>query len=126
MNVSIGNLADAIMKELKAYEADAVRATKAAVEKVSEECRQDIMKAAPKDSGKYARSWRKKLAFSSAKENRYVIYSTRYQLTHLLEYGHAKWIYGYYTGGRVSAKPHIRPAETKAEENLLRELRKEL
>lgn len=123
MNVSIDNMADAIMKELNAWEGEVVVATKRAVEKTAEQCRQDIMANAPGD-GKYAKSWQKKLSYSSAKENRYTVYSTKYQLTHLLEYGHAKWIYGYYTGGRVKAFPHIRPAEAAAEQNLISELRR--
>lgn len=123
MSVSIDNMADAIMKELNAWEGEVVVATKRAVEKTAEQCRQDIMANAPGD-GKYAKSWKKKLSYSSAKENRYTVYSTKYQLTHLLEYGHEKWIYGYYTGGRVKAFPHIRPAEAAAEQNLISELRR--
>lgn len=123
MKVTIDNMADAIMKELNAWEGEVVVATKRAVEKTAEQCRQDIMANAPGD-GKYAKSWKKKLSYSSAKENRYTVYSTKYQLTHLLEYGHAKWIYGYYTGGRVKAFPHIRPAEAAAEQNLISELRR--
>ncbi len=126
MKVDINGLADAVINELKAYEGQVVVETKRAVEKTAEQCRKDIQSNAPQRSGKYAKSWKKKLAYSSAKENRYVVYSTRYQLTHLLEYGHEKWIYGYYTGGRVSAKPHIRPAEAKAETNLINELKRKL
>lgn len=126
MKVSIDGLADAIAKELNAYDAEVTVATKRAVENVAEQCRKDIQSNAPQRSGKYAKSWKKKLAYSSAKENRYVVYSTRYQLTHLLEYGHEKWIYGYYTGGRVSAKPHIRPAEERAEANLITTIKREL
>lgn len=125
MIVSIDNMADAIMKELNAWEGEVVVKTKRAVEKTAEQCRQDIMANAPGD-GKYAKSWKKRLSYSSAKENRYTVYSTKYQLTHLLEYGHAKWIYGYYTGGRVKAFPHIRPAEIKAEQNLINALRREI
>lgn len=125
MIVSIDNMADAIMKELNAWEGEIVVKTKRAVEKTAEQCRQDIMANAPGD-GKYAKSWKKRLSYSSAKENRYTVYSTKYQLTHLLEYGHAKWIYGYYTGGRVKAFPHIRPAEIKAEQNLINALRREI
>lgn len=126
MKVSIDGLADAIMKELNAYEGEVVVATKRAVEKTAEECRQDISKNAPERTGKYAKSWEKKLAFSSAKENRYTIYSTNYQLTHLLEYGHKKWVWGHYTGGQVPAKPHIRPAQEQAEKNLVAEIKRNL
>lgn len=127
MKVSIDGLADAIIKELNQYEGQVVVETKRAVEKVAEECRKDISNNASVFNGsKYAKSWKKKLVYSSAKENRYSVYSTRYQLTHLLEYGHEKWIYGYYTGGRVSGRPHIRPAEARAEANLINELKRKL
>lgn len=125
MKVAIDGLADAVMKELTAWEGEVVVETKRAVEKVAEECKRDIMANAPGD-GKYAKSWKKKLAYSSAKENRYTVYSTKYQLTHLLEYGHAKWVWGYYTGGRVKAFPHIRPAEAKAEQSLIAEIKRRL
>lgn len=126
MNVKIDDLASAVMRELESYGAAATVATKRAVEKVAEDCRVDISTHAPSNTGKYKKSWKKKLAYSSADESRYVVYSSRYQLTHLLEYGHEKWIYGYYTGGRVSAKPHIRPAEARAEQQLVSEIKKEL
>lgn len=126
MNVTVDGLADAVIKTLGEYEAQTVAQTRRAVEKTAEQCRKDIMQGAPKDSGKYQKSWRKKLSFMNAKESRYTVYSTRYQLTHLLEYGHEKWIYGTYTGGTVSGKPHIRPAEMKAETNLINELKRTL
>lgn len=126
MSIDVNKLAEAVMKELETYDARATVAAKQAVEKVAEDCRRDIMASAPQESGKYAKSWKKKLAYSSANEIRYTIYSTKYQLTHLLEYGHEKWLWGEYTGGRVSGKPHIRPAEARAEESLIKELKKSL
>ena len=45
----------------------------------------------------------------------------RYQLAHLLEFGHAKR-----GGGRVSAQPHIAAAEAKGMEQLEDEIRKAL
>lgn len=45
----------------------------------------------------------------------------RYQLAHLLEYGHAKR-----GGGRVSAKPHIAAAEQKGVEKLEKSIEKAL
>lgn len=127
MKVSIDGLADAIAKELSTYDAEVTVATKRAVEKVAEECRKDISNGASVFNGsKYAKSWKKKLSYYSAKENRYTVYSTRYQLTHLLEYGHEKWVWGTYTGGRVTGKPHIRPAEMRAEENLINQIKRSL
>ena len=126
MKVSIDGLAAAIEKELNTYDGQVAVATKQAVEKVAESCRKEISQNAPERTGNYAKSWKKKLAYYSAKENRYTIYSTKYQLTHLLEYGHSKWVYGYYMGGRVSAKPHIRPAEENAEKDLIAEIKRKL
>ena len=126
MNVKIDELADAITTALAEYDAEVTVATKKAVEETAEECRQEIANNAPKHSGKYAKSWRKKLSYYSARDSRYTVYSTRYQLTHLLEYGHEKWVWGYYTGERVDAKPHIRPAEEHASETLIKKIKKEL
>lgn len=130
MKVSIDGLADAIIKELNQYEGEVIVETKRAVEKTAEQCRKDIMNNASSIGGTYAKSWKKKLVYSSAKENRYTVYSTKYQLTHLLEYGHEKWLWGYYTGSKVgpaaNGGPHIRPAEAKAETNLINELKRKL
>lgn len=70
-----------------------------------------LRKTSPKRTGKYRKGWRVK-----SSENQYgfssIIYnSTNWQLTHLLEKGHAKR-----NGGRVSAKVHIRPVEQQCNE----------
>lgn len=48
-------------------------------------------------------------------------FQNRYQLTHLLEHGHAKR-----GGGRVPAKPHIAAAEQAGIEQLEKEIQKAL
>ena len=50
-----------------------------------------------------------------------VVHSKRYQLTHLLEFGHAKR-----GGGRTRAFPHIAPAEQAGIEQLARDIERDL
>lgn len=126
MIVGVNGLADAVAKELENYDAEVTVATKQAVAEVAESCRKDIMANSERFGSNYANSWKKKQTFSSAKENRFTIYSQKYQLTHLLEYGHKKWLWGYYTGGRVEGKPHIRPAEEKAAKDLVNAIKRKL
>ena len=50
-----------------------------------------------------------------------VVHSKRYQLTHLLEFGHAKR-----GGGRTRAFPHIAPVEQAGIEQLTRDIERDL
>lgn len=85
------------------------------VDEVAKEVAQegvDMLKArSPKRYGKYSKGWRVKKV-----KGKYVIHNkTNYQLTHLLEKGHAK-----VGGGRVPAKVHIAPVEQELIEELQR------
>ena len=54
-------------------------------------------------------------SYETADNIRVTVYNNKKpQLAHLLEYGHAK-----VNGGRVEGKAHIRPAEERAEKQLL-------
>ena len=65
----------------------------------------------PKLTGDYAKGWAYKKQKSDQGMNVVIHNRTDYQLTHLLEFGHAKR-----GGGRVRAIPHIKPVEEQIQE----------
>lgn len=105
--VSINQMASVIMDGLKEYADLATDDLKAAVKKTGNEVRKQIQSTAPKASSKYSKSWSVKTTKESSNGMEVTVYSrNRYQLAHLLEFGHAKR-----GGGRVAARPHIAAAE---------------
>jgi hypothetical protein len=94
-----------IAKALSEYTQEVTEGLEEAKKEVAKETVKGLKSTSPKLTGDYAKGWaRKKVG------NAEVVYNkTDYQLTHLLEKGHAKR-----GGGRVSAIPHIGPAEEKA------------
>ena len=120
--IRIDRLADEVMKGLTEYAGLATEDLKKAVKAAGDEVKKDIQAAAPKDTGAYAKSWAVKTTKETSNSLEVVVHSrTKYQLTHLLEFGHAKR-----GGGRVSARPHIAPAEEAAIGKLEREIEKAL
>lgn len=53
-----------------------------------------------------------------------IIYSSQYQLTHLLEYGHIKVVYGHRVGGTTRAFPHWATVEAYTSELLTDTIKK--
>lgn len=105
--IQVGELADAVMKELDEYAATTAENVKKAVKSAGMTVKKEINANAPKDTGTYAKSWRIKQVKETANSLAVTVYSkNRYQIAHLLEHGHAKR-----GGGRVAAKPHIAKAE---------------
>ena len=105
--VSVDGLAEAVMKELNDYAKAATEDVKKAVKKAGDSVKKDIQANAPKDTGAYAKSWSVKNMKETSHSLEVTVYSrNRYQLAHLLEFGHAKR-----GGGRVPGRAHIAPAE---------------
>ncbi len=120
--VRIDQLAAAVMEGLEEYADLAADGLKAAVKKAGDSVKKDIQANAPKDTGAYAKSWAVKRMRETSNSIEVVVHSrNRYQLSHLLEFGHAKR-----GGGRVPGKAHIAPAEEKAERTLEQEIEKAL
>ena len=102
-------MADAIMDGLMEYAELATDVMKSCVKKAGNTVKKETQAGAPVRTGKYKKSWAVKRQRETSNTLEMVVHSrNRYQLTHLLEKGHAKR-----GGGRVRAIPHIAPAEEK-------------
>lgn len=121
-NVKIDKLADEITKGLKEYANLATDDMKKSVRKAGNTVRKEIAQFAPTDTGAYAKSWSVKKTKETSNLLEVTVHSrNRYQLAHLLEFGHAKR-----GGGRVAARPHIAKAEKNAIDTLEKEILKAL
>ena len=89
-----------------------------AIDEESKEAAKGLKNQSPVLTGDYAKGWTSKNTYKGKYSKINTIHNkTDYQLTHLLEYGHVKR-----NGGRVAAKPHIKPVETRVIENLTRKV----
>ena len=120
--VRIDQMAHVIMEGLQEYADLATDDLKAAVKKAGDSAKKDIQENAPVKTGAYKKSWTVKTTKETSNAMEVVVHSkNRYQLAHLLEFGHAKR-----NGGRTKAIPHIAPAEKKAAELLEKEVERAL
>ncbi|GLC79323.1 HK97 gp10 family phage protein [Lacrimispora brassicae] len=107
--VTVDQMADVIMDGLLEYAGLATDTMKDCVRKAGNTVKKETQANAPVKSGRYKKSWAVKRQKETSTTLEMVVHSrNRYQLTHLLEKGHAKR-----GGGRVKAIPHIGPAEEK-------------
>lgn len=122
MNTNVNDMADSIMKGLMEYADVSAETVKNAVKKAGNTVKKEASANAPKKSGKYKKSFTVTKQKETAESLTVVVHSkNRYQLTHLLEKGHAKR-----GGGRVEGIPHIGPAEEKGIRQLTGEIERGL
>ena len=120
--VAIDKMASAIMDGLTEYADLATDELKAAVRKAGTNVKKGIKANAPKKSGAYSKSWTVKTTKETSNSLELTVCSPKkYQLAHLLEFGHAKR-----GGGRTKAQPHIKPAEESAIQELENTIHKAL
>ena len=110
-NIQIGELSDAVQRELTTYSKDITDGIKQVVNDVSGELLENTRKDAPKHSGKYKRAIRLKIMYESSDEKRvrWHVAAPRHTLSHLLENPHKTR-----NGGMSRAFPHIKKNEEKA------------
>ncbi|MGG3888642.1 HK97 gp10 family phage protein [Metabacillus fastidiosus] len=107
---SINSLAGDIVRSLRQYTQEVTNKIEDIQTEVADNLVDDLKHTSPEKTGAYRRGWRAKRV-----GNKMIIHNaTHYQLTHLLEKGHAK-----VNGGRVPARVHIRPAEHRAIDDFL-------
>lgn len=109
--IQIGQLAEAVSKELTLYSEAITEGIKEVVDEVSEELLQNTRAAAPEESGKYKRAISVKTVYESPTERRkqWYVKAPRHTLAHLLEKPHKTR-----NGGISRAFPHIKENEEKA------------
>lgn len=102
---SVDNLTNEIMRQLRAYESEITEGIEVTGQEVSEELVSRLEITSPDKRGSYKKGWRVKKV-----GNKFIVHNaTDYQLTHLLEKGHALR-----QGGRSPVISHIAPAEQQA------------
>ena len=120
--VKMSNFEKALTECLNEYKTHAVDVMKDDVVEAGKLVKGEIKDKAPVKSGRYRKSWRVKTVKNNSHSLEVVVHSKdRYQLTHLLENGHAKR-----GGGRVKGTPHIKPAEEAGEKFLMDKLKRDL
>ncbi|MDP7981522.1 HK97 gp10 family phage protein [Bacillus multifaciens] len=104
---SVNDLANEIVRQVAAYTREVEEKVDQAADDVTKESVNNLKTAGGFDdqSGDYRKGWKRKKI-----NGVWVIYNKKYQLTHLLERGHA--IAG--GTGRSRTFPHIGPEEQKA------------
>ena len=103
------NLTKTLKNYLENYVEDISEVVEETSTQIGKEARDELKQTSPKKTGRYAKGWTIKK--DKKKKNYYAIKihnKTDYQLTHLLEFGHATR-----NGGRTKAISHIRPLEEK-------------
>ena len=110
---NVDSLAREINRQLSLIPTEAQGLIDQVGDELANEAVKDLKKESPKDTGKYAKSWRKKKENAPAGGTIYRIHNDKFPwLTHLLEYGHI--IHG--TGERTRAFPHISVVDKKIRE----------
>jgi len=116
------DFAEVINEELQAFKQEKTEQTKQVITEVTKETVSKLKNIAPKGyRGKYAKSFYAKKEFENNGSIRYRIANKEYQLTHLLENGHALR-----QGGRTRAFPHWKTAEDELNNELPRKLKEVL
>lgn len=119
--IGIDKFADEIQKIAEGYVEEVNKAVAEVLPKVGKDAVKELKQTSPKKTGRYAKGWTSKVEKERLSTSVSIYNKDRYQLTHLLEKGHAK-----VNGGRVPAHPHIKPAEDHAADNAVKQIKEKV
>lgn len=125
--VSVDNFAEEVTKIYREYADYTVDQVNEAVEDVAKESRDKLKVEGDfkNRSGDYRKGWR--ITFNKLRYGmEATVHNKVYMLTHLLESGHAKWLWGRDTGETVRAFPHIEKVNEEAQKRLEEEIKRRL
>ncbi len=125
-NIKPEELSKVVMDYLKDYKEDIDEEVVEVVDEVTRKAKDELKQTSPRGQGSrtnpYYKGWAVKLSKKRTGVYHKVIWNrTNYQLTHLLEFGHATR-----NGGRTRAIPHIRPVEEKYNVEFVDKLEKKI
>lgn len=126
--IKADELQKALTDYLENYVEDIEEDVKDTVTEVAKEAKQELVQTSPRSGiarkTKYYKGWAIRNGGRTRKKHYYgktVWNKTNYQLTHLLEFGHATR-----NGGRTKPQPHIRPTEEKYKKEFEQDLKKKI
>ncbi len=120
--IKVDDLSKQILKALESYSDDISEVVEEVSNKIGKEAVNEIQQTSPKKRGSYAKGWKlKKDKLGKGRYSVKIYNKTDYQLTHLIEFGHATR-----NGKRTKAIPHIRPVEKKYSEKYEKELKRKM
>lgn len=120
--IKVDDLEKAVDEILTKYFDGMVDGANELVAKVAAETVLELKSKSPRSDRKgshYADSWKLRQTARMKASSEVEIYNSKYQLTHLLEHGHVKVVHGKVLGF-TDARPHIKSAEEKAINKLVK------
>lgn len=119
--ITIDQLGKAIQEIVDDYSEDATNVVEKTLPEIGKKAVKEVKSKSPKRTGSYKKGWKMKVEKGRLSTQIVVYNKTRYQLTHLLEKGHANR-----GGGRTEGIPHIEPTEKNAVANALKQIKRGL
>lgn len=125
--VKASDFTSEVTKTFKLYTDEVLAEVNDAVKDVAEEGKNELKVAGTFNnrSGEYRKGW--SVTFNKLRYGiEAIIHNKQYYLTHLLESGHAKWLWGRDTGEQVQAFPHIEKVNEEVQRRLEEEIERRL